>query len=71
MTIDHVVPKVFGGNDSFANLVPCCYQCNQRKGGMPLVAYKEYLGVKVFFGEKYIAYKRTGFAKRSDFEVEY
>lgn len=31
--IDHVHPVCKGGTDDVANLVPCCHDCNQRKGG--------------------------------------
>jgi hypothetical protein len=30
-TKDHVVPKARGGSNHAINLVPCCYDCNQRK----------------------------------------
>ena len=32
LTIDHVVPKRFGGTTSWENLVCCCRRCNTRKG---------------------------------------
>jgi len=32
MTIDHVIPKVLGGPDSWTNLVTACLACNNRKG---------------------------------------
>jgi len=32
LTIDHVVPKSKGGNNSWANLVTCCSPCNRKKG---------------------------------------
>ncbi len=32
LTIDHVVPKVRGGSDSWTNLVTACVECNNRKG---------------------------------------
>src|ERR1700687_370344 len=31
LTVDHVVPKVAGGTDRFANLVTCCFACNNWK----------------------------------------
>ncbi len=31
-TIDHVLPKSRGGNDSWENLVACCLRCNNAKG---------------------------------------
>ncbi len=33
LTIDHVVPRVLGGNHSWTNLVCACVRCNSRKGG--------------------------------------
>lgn len=32
LTIDHVIPKSRGGNNSWENLVTCCYRCNKYKG---------------------------------------
>jgi 5-methylcytosine-specific restriction endonuclease McrA len=32
MTIDHVIPRRFGGTDSWENLVCACFKCNNRKG---------------------------------------
>lgn len=43
LTIDHVLPKSRGGEDSWENLVTACIRCNNKKGnrlpheaGMPL-----------------------------------
>lgn len=33
LTIDHVVPRVQGGEHSWTNLVCACVKCNARKGG--------------------------------------
>jgi 5-methylcytosine-specific restriction endonuclease McrA len=30
--LDHVVPHVRGGNNSYRNLVSCCVECNSQKG---------------------------------------
>jgi 5-methylcytosine-specific restriction endonuclease McrA len=30
--LDHVVPRVRGGNNSYRNLVSCCVECNAQKG---------------------------------------
>ncbi len=35
-TLDHIVPKVSGGMDSWENLVCACLQCNNKKGSTPL-----------------------------------
>jgi 5-methylcytosine-specific restriction endonuclease McrA len=32
LTIDHVIPKSRGGENSWSNLVTCCSPCNRRKG---------------------------------------
>lgn len=32
LTIDHVIPKSKGGEDSWENLTICCVQCNMKKG---------------------------------------
>ena len=32
LTIDHVVPKSKGGNNTWTNLVTCCSPCNRKKG---------------------------------------
>ncbi len=32
MTIDHVIPKRMGGDDSWENLICACAKCNNKKG---------------------------------------
>lgn len=32
MTVDHVIPKSFGGDDTWENMVCACERCNNRKG---------------------------------------
>ena len=32
MTIDHVIPRSRGGENTWSNLVTCCKRCNQKKG---------------------------------------
>lgn len=32
MTIDHVIPKSYGGKDTWENLVCACIRCNTKKG---------------------------------------
>jgi 5-methylcytosine-specific restriction endonuclease McrA len=33
LTVDHVMPRVLGGQHSWANLVCACVKCNAKKGG--------------------------------------
>lgn len=35
LTVDHVIPLVEGGKDTFENLTTLCYNCNFRKGPVP------------------------------------
>lgn len=35
-TVDHVVPRSRGGDNSWENLVACCRDCNNRKGDRTL-----------------------------------
>jgi len=32
LTIDHIIPKAHGGEDTWENLTSACVQCNNRKG---------------------------------------
>ncbi len=32
MTVDHIIPKIYGGKDSWENLVCACIKCNNLKG---------------------------------------
>jgi dsRNA-specific ribonuclease len=35
LTLDHVEPRMRGGDDSEGNLATCCEACNRKKGGLP------------------------------------
>jgi len=39
LTLDHVEPRVKGGDASEGNLVACCRHCNALKGGQPAWAF--------------------------------
>ncbi|NIP82697.1 MAG: hypothetical protein GWM90_27150 [Gemmatimonadetes bacterium] len=39
LTVDHVEPRVKGGDHSEGNLVAACRQCNTEKGGAPAWAF--------------------------------
>lgn len=32
LTLDHVIPKSKGGQNTWTNLVTCCFKCNLKKG---------------------------------------
>lgn len=32
LTIDHIIPKSMGGEDSWENLITACLPCNNKKG---------------------------------------
>lgn len=36
LTIDHVIPRCRGGEDTWENLVVACSSCNTKKGSIPL-----------------------------------
>lgn len=44
LTIDHVIPRCRGGDDSWENLVVACSSCNTKKANIPL----EQTGMKLF-----------------------
>jgi len=33
LSIDHVIPRSYGGKSTWENVVCCCYSCNKKKGG--------------------------------------
>lgn len=37
-TVDHIVPRSRGGEDTWENLVACCIRCNNAKGDRSLAA---------------------------------
>jgi len=49
LTLDHIIPKSRGGQDSWDNLVTCCNPCNNKKANMtpeeanmPIIKLKDY-----------------------------
>ena len=40
LTIDHIIPKQKGGEDSWENLIIACSPCNSRKGNRSLIETK-------------------------------
>lgn len=47
-TLDHLLPKSKGGNDSEANLLGVCKGCNNKRGNAPL----DFLRMKLLFPKK-------------------
>lgn len=43
MTLDHVVPKSRGGDDSIENLVPSCHPCNGSKSSLDAEDFVDWL----------------------------
>lgn len=41
LTIDHIIPKSMGGNNSKYNKVICCLKCNRAKGSMSAQEFKD------------------------------
>jgi 5-methylcytosine-specific restriction endonuclease McrA len=39
LTVDHVEPRMRGGDNSSGNLVTACVACNRSKGGLPAWAW--------------------------------
>jgi 5-methylcytosine-specific restriction endonuclease McrA len=42
-TLDHVVPRVQSGRNSYRNLVSCCLECNSKKGQTPAADFLRWL----------------------------
>ena len=62
LTIDHVIPKSLGGQDTWENLVAACIKCNNKKSNktpeqanMPLIS-KPFKPNHVLFLRQYVNY---------------
>lgn len=58
LTLDHVIPKSFGGQTSWTNIVSCCKPCNTKKADrtpqqakMRLLSMPKYPNVKMVYAE--------------------
>ena len=38
-TLDHIVPQAKGGSNHWSNYTGACFECNNRKGTMPLLHF--------------------------------
>lgn len=52
-TIDHVIPRSIGGENSYANCVAACFKCNSKKGDLSLEKMGWTLGFKPFAPSPY------------------
>jgi 5-methylcytosine-specific restriction endonuclease McrA len=58
LTIDHILPKSRGGQNSWENLITCCHKCNVKKGDrMPeevgfVLSHKPFKPDYLFFIDK-------------------
>ncbi|NKM04160.1 HNH endonuclease [Rhizobium leguminosarum] len=44
-TIDHKTPVSRGGSNERSNRVPCCFRCNQVKGDLTDVEFRQFVAV--------------------------
>jgi CRISPR/Cas system Type II protein with McrA/HNH and RuvC-like nuclease domain len=56
LTLDHVEPRMRGGDNSEGNLVTACRACNTRKGSVPAWAF---LAERPIERENFLRYGRT------------
>lgn len=56
MSLDHKLPKYWGGKDTVENLVPACLLCNTIKSTMLENTYKEFLTALHKYGIKHKVY---------------
>lgn len=43
ITWDHIIPRHLGGQDTYDNLIPACFQCNSHKKTRSLQQYRDAL----------------------------
>ena len=46
-TIDHIIPKIYGGTNSYKNLFPSCKKCNESKSDRSIEEYRNFLAIKI------------------------
>jgi hypothetical protein len=47
LTLDHIVPKSWGGTYALNNLVPCCPNCNTCKGSKNIEQFRKEIEVRL------------------------
>ncbi|MEX2953502.1 HNH endonuclease [Serratia fonticola] len=61
LTVDHVLPKHRGGDNSVTNLLACCRPCNTAKGTKTMEQWRRFYAVKLatgktIFGQEQVDY---------------
>ena len=46
-TLDHKIPKIYGGTRKHSNLFPCCCQCNNLKSDRSIEEFRNYLAIRL------------------------
>lgn len=47
LTLDHVIPRAKGGQDTLNNIITCCQKCNGQKGDRDVVEFCQEMGCEV------------------------
>ena len=47
MSVDHIVPKVLGGDNSINNLALACKNCNHEKNNLTIEVYCDIFNVEI------------------------
>lgn len=47
-SVDHVIARALGGEDTLENLVPCCRSCNSAKRTKDITEFREYRAMQEF-----------------------
>ncbi|WP_273867540.1 HNH endonuclease [Serratia odorifera] len=51
LTIDHVISKHRGGDNSVSNLLACCRSCNTAKGAKTMEQWRRFYAIKLVTGK--------------------
>jgi len=52
-TVDHIIPRSGGGNNTSRNKISCCNDCNALKGNKTLLQFIDYLDILLLKGSGY------------------
>ncbi len=59
-TLDHIMPRLRGGDDSEGNLTLCCRQCNREKGTFTLAEWRDHLRRQLASVEAMLEKRQSG-----------